>query len=241
MASCPVKGADSPAKRTWVSRTEASTPFPHTLTPAVLQSDSKLHHIQVLIDCGTDESFLDWDLAKRLGLSTELLPVPRETNAVDGGLLCRVTHQTIPVTIKMPNNHSPHSPFFLCSTPLNPVILGLPWLVKRNPSINWHTGKIIECSELCFPVDSQLSNLSQTVLPETTITGPIIRIRQRFPAVNTTSWKYLMRLKSQLFHLIEAMTVPQISFLAQLHLNTPSLRGYTSSENQRGRQMEDSI
>lgn len=92
LASCPVKTAGSPVrKRTQVNQTQAVPSSPCPLTQAELLLDSKCHKRQVLTDSRVDKSFVDWSLAKELGILTEPLPVTREVNVLDG-CLYQVTH-----------------------------------------------------------------------------------------------------------------------------------------------------
>ncbi|KAK7926171.1 hypothetical protein WMY93_008481 [Mugilogobius chulae] len=92
---------------------------------------------------------MDWSLAKKLQLTVSPLPKPLEANALDGRLLCRVTHRTQPVEIVMSRGHSEHVSFHLYSSPLHPVILGLPWLMQHNPQIDWTSGEVTEWGESC--------------------------------------------------------------------------------------------
>lgn len=75
-----------------MSQTQAVPSSPRPLTHAELLLDSKCHKLQVLIDSRVDKSFVDWSLAKELGILTEPLPVTREVNILDGCLLYQVTH-----------------------------------------------------------------------------------------------------------------------------------------------------
>lgn len=107
-------------RRTRVSRTKASTYSPHPLINAELLFHSKCHKLQVLIDPGDDENFLDWNLAKEIGLLTEPLP----TNALDRHLLCQVTHRTIPYTTEIANNHGELLSVLMCNAPYQPHHFG---------------------------------------------------------------------------------------------------------------------
>ena len=95
---------------------------------------------------------MDWRLAKRLELEFISLPKPLEAHALDGRLLCRVTHCTCPIQFTISKDHTEVLSFYLPNSPSHPLILGFPWLSKHNPHINWSTGRVLgwdRCSVTC--------------------------------------------------------------------------------------------
>ena len=52
-----------------------------------------------------------------------------------------VTHETVPLEIEL-EGHNSFLVFNVIKTPTSPVILGLSWLRKYNPDIDWNTLKI---------------------------------------------------------------------------------------------------
>lgn len=117
-----------------------------------------------LVDSGADESLLDWELAKSLNLKVVLLDQPLEASALDGRLLCTVTHRTEPMVLVIDQEHREQISFHLFNSAQHPLILGYPWLVKHNPHVDWQTGKVkgwgVECSRSCLTSETGLSNRS---------------------------------------------------------------------------------
>ena len=99
--------------------------------------------ISALIDSGADESFLDTNVAKQLGLPVLSLDEPLVAYALDGRLLARVTCKTAPVGLLLSSNHQEEISFFVTNSPHVPIVLGHPWLVKHNPQIDWAAAKIV--------------------------------------------------------------------------------------------------
>lgn len=57
-----------------------------------------------LVDSGADDSFIDSSLVTTDGLPVELLPDPKDVNALDGRLLARITHITAPLNVLLSGN-----------------------------------------------------------------------------------------------------------------------------------------
>lgn len=71
-----------------------------------------------------------------MGIETEPLDYPLETKLLNGVLLARVDHKTVPLL--------PHEVinFQIIDCPHTPLVLGYPWLKTHNPHIDWTAGKI---------------------------------------------------------------------------------------------------
>lgn len=92
-----------------------------------------------LVDSGcTGEAFLDSTFAKTHGIPTTPLPHPRPLYLADGQL-----RDWIRETATLELQIGPHKETIsLFITPLaeeNPVILGIPWLQRHNPLVDWQT------------------------------------------------------------------------------------------------------
>lgn len=114
-----------------------------SLLHAQLNWIGQLHTVSVLIDAGADTNLLDRDLAMQLGINQEPLVEPINATALDGRLLCTVTHRTVSVHLGISGNHTESLAFRLMNAPQQPVILGFPWLIKYNPHIDWRSGSIL--------------------------------------------------------------------------------------------------
>ena len=135
------------------------------LIQAQLCCAGKKNTVAVLIDSGADADLLDITFASQLGVGRELLGTPIHATALDGRLLCRVTHQTSPLQMNMSGNHHETLSFHLIHAPHQPVILGYPWLRRHNPHIDWASGTIMQWSTHCHAVCLR-SALSPTFSPD---------------------------------------------------------------------------
>ena len=61
-----------------------------------------------------------------------------------------VTHETIPLQLHL-GSHIETIKFLVTSIPRD-VILGMPWLKRHNPSIDWNKGQLSFSSTYCIPV-----------------------------------------------------------------------------------------
>ncbi len=77
---------------------------------------------------------------------------PLAVEAVDGSPLGsgRITHLTSCLTLVTGALHQEIIQFYIISTLHAPVILGLPWLRKHDPSISWRDSQITGWGSTCF-------------------------------------------------------------------------------------------
>lgn len=108
--------------------------------------------LTALIDSGAEGNFLDRDFAHEAGLEVESLTTPLVATTLDGKLLSKVTHRTVPLTLLLSGNHKEQISFNLISAPQSPIILGYPWLQLHNPHFDWVGGKILSWSSHCHSV-----------------------------------------------------------------------------------------
>lgn len=95
-----------------------------------------------LIDSGADDQFIDYQFALQHRLPFTKLPLPLNVYNVDGtpNLQGQITHFT---TISFNLAGLPFFKRFLITTiGKDQLILGLPWLQKYNPQIDWITGLV---------------------------------------------------------------------------------------------------
>lgn len=122
----------------------------------LVQHEELPREIQVptyaLIDSGATSSFIDESFLKTINLKTKKRPVPIPLFVVDGrpAISGRITHYC-PVNIDIGNTCYPVN---LDVTHLGtyPVVLGMPWLRKRNPNIDWTKGVISLQDAMSTPV-----------------------------------------------------------------------------------------
>lgn len=102
-----------------------------------------------LVDSGADGNFIDVNLATQANIPIILLNEPRGVTAIDRNFLVKVIHKTSQVALTLSGNHHESLQLFVISSPLSPVVLGLPWLKKQNPNIDWSSASICDWSEFC--------------------------------------------------------------------------------------------
>ena len=95
-----------------------------------------------LIDCGASGCFVDTALVTHLCWQTTQLAVPRTANNVDGitnenGLI----RLTVSLTLWIGDKDECRN-FYVIQCGNEDVILGLPWLCKANPIIDWASGMV---------------------------------------------------------------------------------------------------
>ncbi|CAL9698545.1 unnamed protein product [Knipowitschia caucasica] len=155
LASCPVKRNVGLKPTTLVSSAAVKDCFKRKLTKVQLISTSCSRSLPALIDSGADANFIDSSLVKELGLSRLPLSQPMTATALDGRLLCTITHYTCPLKLQFPDSHVEEVNFHIFESALHPLILGYPWLILHSPHIDWSTGVVNSwgpnCSLKCFP------------------------------------------------------------------------------------------
>jgi transposase InsO family protein len=109
-----------------------------------------------LVDSGcTALACLDRSFAQTHSAPLRLLPRRQTLRLADGGFAGYITHFTVG---RLYNGfHVEMIPLLITDlAPQHPVILGLPWLKRHSPSINWETLRLRftdKCRGLCYPPD----------------------------------------------------------------------------------------
>ena len=101
-----------------------------------------------LLDSGASACFLDKEFARRHKIPLVIKCKLVHAEVIDGRPLLSgsVTHESKPIEVVF-ENHSSFVIFNIIRTPSNPVVFGLSWLEKHNPSIDWRLRK------MTFPID----------------------------------------------------------------------------------------
>lgn len=98
--------------------------------------------ITALLDCGASELFINTKTVKKLGIPTIKLIKPKKVFNADGteNKEGSVTHVVnLPIII---DQHEKIETVWVTNIGEEDFIIGLTWLRKWNPSINWITGKM---------------------------------------------------------------------------------------------------
>jgi hypothetical protein len=127
------------------------------------------HHTTTMVDYGATENFIDKKYAEQVGIPLDKKKIPRRVLAVDGREVASgpVTHDT---TVELTTNNHQETIKLHCITIGNsPIILGLPWLKKHNPKINWREGKVMFDSDKCAKECLDTSPHAKTIPEEKAI------------------------------------------------------------------------
>ena len=87
--------------------------------------------------------FLNEEFVKSRKIPLVEKPKPVHVEVIDGRPLSSgdVTHETRPIKVTI-DDHDSYIAFNIIRSPSNPVILGLSWLEKYNPRIDWNLRKL---------------------------------------------------------------------------------------------------
>lgn len=120
------------------------------LVPAkLLSAQNSAVTLTTLIDCGcTAFGFIDNQIARDHDLPRYSLPKPRVVYLADGKTAGQITEYVVtPMAI---GSHEELTFFFVTTLgPDNPAILGIPWLQRHNPLIEWASLELMFCSQFC--------------------------------------------------------------------------------------------
>src|SRR6266568_5067292 len=106
---------------------------------------------KALLDCGATGSFMDKEFAAKHGFVLWELEFPIKVQNVDGtwNKNGEITHE-VDVILEH-DYHTEKATFEVCSLGKNELILGMTWLLKHNPEVNWDTGivSMTRCPRSC--------------------------------------------------------------------------------------------
>ena len=122
---------------------------PNSLFPVSLSWGLETLSVGALVDSGADECLMDVTLARQAGVPLESMDTTLAAQALDGHLLGKISHRTIPISLTISGNHTEEISFFIIHAPAAPLVLGRPWLNLHNPQISWSTGRILGWSDAC--------------------------------------------------------------------------------------------
>ena len=125
-------------------------PQPRMVVPVVLQLGGIPLEVKALVDSGSDETFINSELASRYGLATMKLEVPIAITLADGlpASTPFITHRTTLLQLSV-GIHLETTTFYVYPIG-HSVILGLDWLQRHNPDVNWPSLSLSFCSEYCL-------------------------------------------------------------------------------------------
>ncbi|OMH83482.1 hypothetical protein AX774_g3012 [Zancudomyces culisetae] len=118
----------------------------------IVKDISEPIQVDCLIDRGSSENFIDINVAKKLKLLPSPLDIPFSIESIDGNMLSTtgINHAYNDIKISIGNGHTETINLHPIQSVHGHVILGMPWLKKHNPSINWDTFDILFNSGYCL-------------------------------------------------------------------------------------------
>uniref|UniRef100_A0A8C1QTJ1 Gypsy retrotransposon integrase-like protein 1 n=1 Tax=Cyprinus carpio TaxID=7962 RepID=A0A8C1QTJ1_CYPCA len=125
-----------------------------TLLPVRLRWAAQTHNCQALLDSGAEGNFMDSTLAHKLHIPLRALPHHITVHALNGQKLPVISHVTEDITLITSGNHTETISFHILDSPLAPIVLGHPWLLRHNPRIDWSSNSVLTwckgCHESCL-------------------------------------------------------------------------------------------
>ncbi len=145
-ASCPTRPHRNPPS---VSRT--STISSVLEIPVTLRVNGEVIETTALIDSGAAGNFIDSAFSKTHRIPLVACESRLAVAALDGRPLGsgRIQFTTEDLSLCTGAFHTETIRLFVFQSPQTPIILGLPWLEKHNPTISWSDKQIIQWSESC--------------------------------------------------------------------------------------------
>lgn len=103
-----------------------------------------------MIDSGATNSFINTRFLASTAIRKRLKDIPQEIQVIDGRPIAsgQVTHHTGPLELEI-NGHYETLALDITTLGDYPVIIGLPWLARHNPLINWTQQTLVFNSGYC--------------------------------------------------------------------------------------------
>uniref|UniRef100_A0A8C5Q7V2 ribonuclease H n=1 Tax=Leptobrachium leishanense TaxID=445787 RepID=A0A8C5Q7V2_9ANUR len=119
-------------------------------------SGKKSITVEAMIDSGASNCFIDTALVSKFSIPVLNKDVPVHIQVVDGSSLGAgpVTKETIPLSSTLGPSHRELLSYDVITSPVFPIILGLPWLRRHDPIIRWSSGQLLfpslHCRKVCL-------------------------------------------------------------------------------------------
>ena len=122
----------------------------HIMVKVHLHGENETVTINAMIDSGATEDFIDQEVSNKHGIKKIRAKNSREIYLADRkpSAMGAVTHMTkVPMDI---SSHSELATFQVANLQNHEIILGMTWLRKHNPTIDWNDKKITFNDERCM-------------------------------------------------------------------------------------------
>ena len=117
-----------------------------------LQLPGKTVSVNAIVDSGACSCFIDSSFADMHNIPVRTKDFKLSVFLADGSHIKsgQVTQETLPLPAVTSSNHKELLILDVISSPLFPVILGIPWLQVHNPQIDWTSKNILFSSHYCL-------------------------------------------------------------------------------------------
>ncbi len=159
--------------------------------PVTLMVKGQITETSALIDSGAAGNFIDATFAKTHHIPLVPCVSHLAVAALDGRPLGsgRVQFITEEMQLRVGALHTETISLFVFQSPQTPIILGLPWLERHNPSISWSERQITQwsesCKQNCLPSNSRKSRKS-TCMPESQLPAEYNDLAEAFSKTKAT-------------------------------------------------------
>ncbi len=137
--------------------------------PVTLRVNGEVIETMALIDSGAAGNFIDSAFSRTHKIPLVSCESRLAVAALDGRPLGsgRIQFTTEDLSLCTGAFHTETILLFVFQSPQTPIILGLPWLEKHNPTISWSDKQIIQWSETCRQrcLDLTLQKESERTVP----------------------------------------------------------------------------
>ena len=138
----------------------------HIMVSIHLHGEKETVTINAIIDSGATEDFIDQEVCNKHRIKMIRAKNPREIYLADGkpSAMGPVTHMT--KVLMDICSHKELATFQVANLQNHEVILGMPWLRKHNPTIDWNDKKITFNDERCTTWCLNSSHVAYVILEE---------------------------------------------------------------------------
>ncbi|KAG1928442.1 retrotransposable element [Pimephales promelas] len=150
------------------ARKTSSATSTSTLLSVRLRWSTNQHDCLALLDSGAEGNFMDFNFARTFQIPLRSLDHRISVHALNGQELPTISHRTEDITLITSGNHTETISFLILDSPLAPVVLGHPWLIKHNPRVDWIHKAVLEWNKECHKscLVSACSSVPVSVLQE---------------------------------------------------------------------------
>ncbi|OMH80913.1 Retrotransposon-derived protein PEG10 [Zancudomyces culisetae] len=202
---------------------------------------NKIHTVAALIDSGASENFISSDAVQKYHLMPFTLTSPIPVETINGNpLLPNGINQYVDsVTLEIANDHAEKIDLYVIPATHADIILGLPWLQRHAPNINWKSLNITfsspYCRRKCLPtekIDSVLTpKNTQTLRNIVNQFSDFLKPAQTNPEIDSDEEMYSANEDLNALSDAEMDTDSEISE-SDTHMNLDSVSDYSDSDHE---------